>query len=348
MRSAERHGPRQYKRAPHINAQHVDEQPSTGTLIDYVENILRKTGGALYRADKRGCETVRLLNGWLSGGRERPARDALTVTLMLRDWQVASLIPGIVTWIGNEELLPHILRTLGMLSRENLEPALVHSMRAHLNKLQNNEDLFIDACRKVLHHLNLADLAPTLTTEEFASGDPPAPPDDPGARMPSELPQTLSRSATQAQIALSILDLAKNRPDLPALLHLWLTSCDLDKYMTALRVMQFLPEGILEDLLPDLAAWGDTDRAYPYVRNILGALTPEVLQNIFCPAILRELARTSSWSDHDRSWWMYATLLDSIRMIDEAWNLIYVARLHPQAKVREMADELTEHLDDES
>ena len=35
-------------------------------------------------------------------------------------------------------------------------------------------------------------------------------------------------------------------------------------------------------------------------------------------------------------------------MIDEAWNLIYVARLHPQAKVREMADELTEHLDDES
>ena len=235
-----------------------------------------------------------------------------------------------------------------MLSRESLEPSLVHSMRTHLNKLQNNEDPFIDAYRKVLHHLNLADLASTLTTEEFASGDPPAPPDDPGARMPSELPQTLSRSATQAQIALSILDLAKNRPDLPALLHLWLTSCDLDKYMAALRVMQFLPEGILEDLLPDLAAWGDTDRAYPYVRNILGALTPEVLQNKFCPAILRELARTSSWSDHDRSWWMYATLLDSIRMIDEAWNLIYVARLHPQAKVREMADELTEHLDDES
>ena len=66
MRSAERHGPRQYKRAPHINALHVDEHPSTGTLIDYVENILRKTGGDLYRADKRGCETVRLLNGWLS------------------------------------------------------------------------------------------------------------------------------------------------------------------------------------------------------------------------------------------------------------------------------------------
>ena len=108
MRSAERHGPRQYKRAPHINAQHVDEQPSTGTLIDYVENILRKTGGALYRADKRGCETVRLLNGWLSGGREQPARDALAATLMLSDRQVVSLIPGIVTWIGNEEFLPHI------------------------------------------------------------------------------------------------------------------------------------------------------------------------------------------------------------------------------------------------
>lgn len=332
MRSAERHGPRQYKRASHINALHVDEHPSTGTLIDYVENILQKTGITIYRADKRGCGTVRLLNSWLTSEREQGARDALTVTLMLRDWQVASLIPGIVTWIGNEELLPHILRTLGMLSRENLEPVLVHSMRAHLNKLQNNEDLFIDACRKVLHHLNLADQASILTTEEFASGDPPAPPDDPGALMPSELPQTLSRSATQAQIALSILDLAKNRPDLPALLHLWLTSCDLDKYMTALRVMQFLPEGILEDLLPDLAAWGDTDRAYPYVRNILGKLTPEVLQNIFYPAILRELARTSSWSDHDRSWWMYATLLDSIRMIDEAWNLIYVARAAPSSE----------------
>ena len=263
-----------------------------------------------------------------------------------RLWTASSGEKG--SWIGNEELLPHILRILGMLSRESLEPTLVHSMRAHLNKLQNNEDLFIDACRKVLHHLNLADQIPILTTEEFASGDLPAPPNDPDALIPSELPQTLSRSATQARIALSILDFTKNRPDLPALLHLWLTNCDLDKYMAALRVMQFLPEGILEDLLPDLAVWGDTDRAYPYVRNILGALTPEVLQNMFYPAILRELARTSSWSDHDRSWWMYATLLDSIRMIDEAWNLIYVARLHPQAKVREMANELTEHLDDES
>ena len=59
--------------------------------------------------------------------------------------------------------------------------------------------------------------------------------------------------------------------------------------MAALRVMQFLPEGILEDLLPDLAVWGDIDCAYLYVRNILGKLTPEVLQNIFYPAILREL-----------------------------------------------------------
>ena len=224
MRSAERHGPRQYKRAPHVNAQHVDEQPSTGTLIDYVENILRKTGGTIYRADKRGCGTVRLLNSWLTSEREQPARDALTVTLMLRDWQVASLIPGIVVWIGNEELLPHILRTLGMLSRENLEPALVHSMRTHLNKLQNNENLFIDACRKVLHHLNLADQASTLTTEVFASGDLPAPPNDPDALIPSELPQTLSRSATQARIVLSILDFTKNRHDLPTLLHLWLTN----------------------------------------------------------------------------------------------------------------------------